>query len=264
LTVVSCWADGAAAAAVAALARSVPHAHVQPKGLLATEGVVSFPLGLHDRSVTVAAVTGHFLEFADLEQPTARPRLAHELRRGATYAPVISTSGGFYRYRLGDAVCCDGFHHQVPLLRFEGRIDHVSDLRGEKLNPRVIAAALGDAERATGAALVFALVAPVAADPPHYCLYAEGTDDATLGMMCQSVEKKLCEGHGYRYARALGQLAQLRGVQVRDGAARYILARTRTGQRAGDVKPAHLDTRLDWRSVFELPGPERVSSEVAP
>jgi hypothetical protein len=264
LSVVSCWADGAAAAAVHTLAGSVPHADVQPKGLLATEGVVSFPLRLHDRSVTVAAVTGHFLEFVNLEQPTARPRLAHELRRGATYAPVISTAGGFYRYRLGDAVRCDGFHHQAPVLRFEGRIDQVSDLRGEKLNPRVVAAAVRYAERTTGAALAFAMVAPVADDPPHYCLYAEGTDDATLGMMCEAIEKKLCEGHGYRYARALGQLAPLRGVQVRDGAARYILARTRTGQRAGDVKPAYLDTGLDWRSVFEPAGQERVPSEVAP
>jgi len=263
LKVVSCWADGAAAAAVPALARSVPHADVQPKGLLATEGVVSFPLGRRDGSVTVAAVTGHFLEFVDLEQPAARPRLAHELRRGATYAPLISTSGGFYRYRLGDAVRCDGFHHQIPVLRFEGRIDHVSDLCGEKLNPHAIAAALGYAERAAGGPLAFALLAPVADDPPHYCLYAEGTDDATLGVICEAVERKLCEGHGYRYARAIGQLAQLRGVRVRDGAARYILARTRAGQRAGDVKPAYLDTRLDWRSVFELPGPERVSSEVA-
>ncbi len=44
LAVVSCWADAAAADAVPALHRYVPHARIQPKGLLATEGVVSFPL----------------------------------------------------------------------------------------------------------------------------------------------------------------------------------------------------------------------------
>jgi hypothetical protein len=261
LSVVSCWTDGAAAGALPSLARSVPHAHIQAKGLLATEGVVSFPLQGAEGPGAVAAVAGHFLEFMDLEHPTARPRLAHELQRGAAYAPIISTAGGFYRYRLGDAVRCVGFHQQVPVLRFEGRIDQVSDLCGEKLNPRMVAAALEYGQELVGRTFAFALVAPVAGDPPGYCLYAEGADDPLLGRLCEAIERRLCDNHGYRYARALGQLAPLRAVQVRDGAARYILARARTGQRAGDIKPAHLDMRLDWSAVFE-PSPQQFPSRL--
>ena len=260
LTLVSCWADAAAADAVPALARLVPHARIQPKGLLATEGVVSFPLQHEGAAVAVAAVTGHFLEFQDLDRPAARLRLAHELTAGAAYAPIISTAGGLYRYRLGDAVRCDGFHAQVPVLRFEGRIDQVSDLCGEKLNPRMVAAAIEHGQRSAGATLVFALVAPLAGHPPGYCLYAEGTDDATLAEVCRAVERKLSDSHGYRYARALGQLAPLRGAHVHDGAARYVLALARTGQRAGDVKPAHLDNRVDWGAVFESPSPDPLVS----
>ncbi len=77
LALVSCWADGASADALPALRRYVPHARVQPKGLLATEGVVSFPLLHGDESHEVAAVAGHFLEFVDLEHPKSRLRLAH-------------------------------------------------------------------------------------------------------------------------------------------------------------------------------------------
>ena len=175
LAVVSCWADAAAEDAVPALHRYVPHARIQPKGLLATEGVVSFPLQLEylsgpaeaghydrtdptirsvrlqpDRTVHVAAITGHFLEFLDLDRPSAPPLLAHELRPGAVYAPVISTGGGFYRYKLGDAVRCCGFHQRAPLLHFEGRTDQVSDLCGEKLNPRMVAQALGYARAGDG------------------------------------------------------------------------------------------------------------------
>jgi hypothetical protein len=261
LSVVSCWADGAAAGAVLPLARSVPHAHVQPKGLLATEGVVSFPLHHAGATCTVTAVTGHFLEFMNLEHPAARPRLAHELRQGATYAPIISTAGGFYRYRLGDAVRCVGFYHQVPVLHFEGRIDHVSDLCGEKLNPHMVASAIEYGQRVVERTFDFVLVAPVAGDPPGYCLYAEVGDDSMLDRLCRAVERRLCDNHGYRYARALGQLAPLNAVRVRDGAARYILARARTGQRAGDIKPAHLDTRLDWSAVFG-PSAEEISSRI--
>jgi hypothetical protein len=272
LAVVSCWADAAAEHAVPALQRLLPHARIQPKGLLATEGVVSFPLPmkkgsgageagtdeLHgrgvrlqpDRSVNIAAISGHFLEFVDLEHPAAVPLLAHELEPGAVYAPIMSTGGGFYRYKLGDALRCTGFHLQAPLLHFEGRIDQVSDLCGEKLNPRMVARALRDAERATGATLSFALLAPAVGDPPGYRLYAEGVDAGTLHDVCEAVEQTLCESHGYRYARALGQLRGIAGVPVRDGAARYLRARAAAGQRAGDVKPAHLDDRLDWSLVF--------------
>jgi hypothetical protein len=250
LTVVSCWTEGAAASTIPALRADLPHALIQPKGLLATEGVVSLPIQVEHGSVKVAAVAGHFLEFVDLERPLAPPRLAHELVRGAVYAPVISTGGGFYRYRLGDAVRCDGFHFQAPLLSFEGRIDQVSDVCGEKLNPRLVAATLGEAQQVTGATLAYALLAPTTGDPPRYCLYAEGIDSAMLATLCEIVERRLCDTHGYRYARELGQLAPIRGVLVKDGAARYLRARTAAGQRAGDIKPTQLDDSLDWSVVF--------------
>jgi hypothetical protein len=256
LAIVSCWADAAAADAVPALHRYVPHARIQAKGLLATEGVVSLPIHVESvsgspESVNVAAITSHFLEFIDLEHPHVRPVLAHELQLGAVYAPVISTAGGFYRYKLGDAVRCTGFHLQAPLLHFEGRIDQVSDICGEKLNPRMVAQALSYAAQATGTKLAFALLAPARCDPPGYRLYAEGADVATLDRVCAAVERKLCDSHAYQYARTLGQLTAIVGVPVSDGAARYLRARTGAGQRAGDVKPAHLDDRLDWSAVFE-------------
>ena len=250
LSLVSCWTDGAAGEPAAALRRCVPHAEVQPKGLLATEGVVSFPLFDGTRSHNVAAVAGHFLEFIDLETPAARPRLAHELRPGAAYAPVLSTAGGFYRYRLGDAVRCDGFHVRAPRLRFEGRVDHVSDVCGEKLSAGWVAAALERVQKQTGLSLAFALVAPAAGDPPRYHLYAEGIEAGALDAFVGHLERALSESGGYRYARSLQQLGPLEAVAVRDGAARYIRACAAAGQRPGNVKPSCLDTRSHWHEVF--------------
>jgi hypothetical protein len=262
LCVVSCWADAAAAGAVPALARALPHAHLQPKGLLATEGVVSLPLQRDGHTVKVAAVAGHFLEFADLDHPSARPALAHALKPGATYAPVISTGGGFYRYRLGDAVRCTGFHRQAPVLSLEGRIDQVSDLCGEKLNPRLVAAALEGAERTVGVPVAFALVAPVPGTPPHYCLYVEAAERRALPAIGNLVERALAENPGYAYARRLGQLGPLRVVAVTDGAIRYLRARAAAGQRAGQIKPAQLDASLDWSGIFGVGDRQTRVSEV--
>ncbi len=256
LAVVSCWADGAAAAAIPELAKYLPQAHLQPKGLLATEGVISFPVpsfNRRDGCKSVAAVGGHFLEFLDLESPSARPLLAHQLQREGAYAPLLTTGGGFYRYRLGDAVRCTGFLGQVPVLRFEGRIDQVSDLCGEKLNPHMAAAALARVELSRGRTFEFAMLSPATGDPPYYRLYVEGEDSRDpekLADVCQVLEVALGESHGYRYARNLGQLGPVRGLPVENGAERYLRARMAAGQRAGDIKPSHLDGSLDWSRIF--------------
>jgi hypothetical protein len=248
LALVSCWADAAAAASVPALRQALPQALLQPKGLLATEGVVSLPLlAAGDRSggAAVAAVAGHLLEFLDLDRPARPPLLAHELREGAAYLPVISTGGGFYRYRLGDVVRVHGFYRQAPLLRFAGRVDQQCDLRGEKLSAHRVGAALQQAQQECAVSLSFALVAPAAGEPPRYRLYGEGVDGDALCAVAGRLETLLGEGHAYEYARALGQLGPLEPVLVQDGAARYLRARIAAGARAGDVKPTHLDPHLD-------------------
>ena len=256
LALVSCWGDGPAADALSSLRAQVPHARIQPKGLLATEGVVSFPLFCNGGSDNVAAVASHFFEFVDVDRQRQHPLLAHQLRPGASYVPVISTSGGFYRYRLGDVVRCTGFHLQAPLLRFEGRIDQVSDLRGEKLNAHMVTAKLQEAQQAHGVALTFAMVVPVRSEPPHYTLFAEGATIDALAALARSLEHAFHENPGYRYARMLGQLGPVEAAVVRDGAVQYLQARIAAGQRAGDVKPVHLDARGDALSAFLAAYPE--------
>ncbi len=253
LAIVSCWADGPAKDAMAALQAELPHARVQPKGLLATEGVVSIPLMKGDVSHTVAAITSHFLEFVDLERPSSRPLLAHELRVGATYAPIVSTGGGFFRYQLGDAVLCHGRYKEAPLLQFLGRIDQVSDLCGEKLNAVLVGAALQAAASKASVVLSFALLAPARGTPgtpPRYRLYAEFADRGVTHVLRDALERELGENHGYAYARALGQLAPLDVVVVQDGAARYQQARVARGERVGDIKPTQLDATIDCTMVF--------------
>jgi hypothetical protein len=121
LVLVSCWADAPSRDAVARLKAVMPNTAVQPKGLLATEGVVTVPVG--SGAGALAAVGSHFLEFRDLEAPASRPKLVHEVREGATYSPIITTSGGLYRYQLGDRVRCVGHTAETPHLVVEGRLD---------------------------------------------------------------------------------------------------------------------------------------------
>ena len=106
LKLVSCWASAASKPFAAELAARLPHATLQPKGLLSTECVVTTPLGMTPH--------GHF-EFDDGEV-------------------IATTASGLYRYRTGDLVDDN--------LEFVGRKGIVSDLVGEKLTEPFVASCL--------------------------------------------------------------------------------------------------------------------------
>lgn len=181
LKIISCWTDSIAASFLPELKRWFPHTPIQGKGLLATEGVVSAPLlptrsttgqlELDDRLGCPLAITSHFLEFIDLQQPNRTPCLAHELRVGGSYSPILSTSGGLYRYHLKDVVDCVGMEQDTPRIRFAGKLDRVSDLCGEKVHANQVEQALQRVRQTLGAELRFALLAPVQGSPSHYRLY---------------------------------------------------------------------------------------------
>jgi hypothetical protein len=249
LAVVSCWADGVSADYVGELSRWFLGVPIQPKGLLATEGVVSFPRW--GERGAVLAVTSHHLDFLDVNG-AMRPVSAHELRIGGQYSPVLTTSGGLYRYHLPDVVTCVGRTDGVPRVVFEGKLDRVSDVAGEKLNARHVEAAADVARRATGLQWRFALLAPSRREPPAYTWFVEAdADDEVLERARDVLEQGLTESHAYRYARQLGQLGPLVVRRVQGGLAAYERRVVALGQRLGDAKPTLLDARFGWDDAFD-------------
>ncbi len=221
----------------------LPQVTVQTKGLLATEGVVSIPFW--GQPAPVAAVTSHFLEFIDDQGQVA---LVDELQVGEGYEVVLTTSGGLYRYALGDRVSVVGHLERAPLLRFVGRQSQVSDLSGEKLSEAQAGVAIYSALRSAGLTAAFALLAPRWADPPRYVAYIDCVSWTSCleAALADRLEGELRRAHHYDHCRRLGQLAPIEVTRVRDGAARYLARCVQLGTKAGDVKPAALRRELDW------------------
>lgn len=239
LRVISCWADANAANAAKALAKKFPHATIQAKGLLSTEGFVTIPYdGEH-----LLAYRSHFYEFRDGDDV----RLAHELEQGRRYDVVLSTGGGLVRYATEDIVEVTGYRGQAPLLRFVGRAHHVSDHFGEKLNEIFVRERMQLALRDVPHAF-----AMLACDRDAYVLYIE--TDAPADAATASLESSLRESHHYDLARRLGQLAPLRVVRVRDGAATYLRVKSAT-QTLGDIKIPALDREQGWSDRFRQVDP---------
>lgn len=239
LAVVSCWADSAAAPACTALQRRLGNIAIQPKGLLATEGVITIPYA----GSQVLAVTSHVHEFIDAQ---GRAHWADELENGASYEVALTTAGGLYRYRLGDRVRVTGFMKRTPCLRFLGRGDRVVDLCGEKLDEAFVAECLA---QVMGRSASLAFLAPDSQDGiPAYTLYFSG--EVMPGLMSR-LEATLSTNPHYRLARRLGQLGKPRLFQVVDEAEQvYVSHLAATTTCLGAVKPTALHNKTGWSQRF--------------
>lgn len=264
LRVISCWNDGISAGFALELQSRFPHVFIQGKGLLATEGVVTVPFGRIPDPTSgrqtathggVIAINSHFYEFIDLNNAQGRPLLVDELKMGGEYSPLLTTSGGLYRYHLKDVVKCTGYRFNTPELIFVGKLDRVSDLCGEKLHATFVENALNDVIRETGIEVSFALLSPSRTPERHYQLFIETPQDtAHATQITEQLEQKLRQSHHYGYCRQLGQLGALQSKPVHDGWRTYQQHLVRHGQRLGDIKPTRLDSRHDWNSIFSNQG----------
>ncbi len=260
LALLSCWTDGISALFIPELKSYFPKVFIQPKGLLATEGVVSFPLlapaeeGNASPALNLGSVLGiqsHFLEFLDADNLKNPAVLAHELQIGKFYSPVLTTGGGLCRYHLRDVVKCNGYFQHTPLITFEGKLDRTSDLCGEKINARQVEYGLELARTELGIKWFFAMLVPVQATPSHYRLYIEtDSSEEVVRRAIQILEGHLKSGHHYNYCLSLGQLKPMTFQKVTNGHELYTKALLEKGQRQGDIKPTSLDSRLFWPDVF--------------
>lgn len=251
LRLLSLWADAHAALQVPAAGRLFPQARVQGKGLIATECFVSLPLTGY--SGTALALRSHFFEFLPEDSrsaPDAPTLLAHELEPGERYSVAVTTSGGLYRYRLGDVVEVADHIGSCPLLRFLGR-SGVSDRYGEKLSERRAGAALRGAFADANLTPAFAMLA-FEEEANAYTLFVEpatkpDTSGAALLDLAAGIEARLREDYHYDYCRRLGQLGPLRVFRTCPRAGdTYLEACRSLGQRPGDAKPVALHPAADW------------------
>ena len=244
LQLLSCWTDAAAGRVLPALQELLPHVPIQPKGLLATEAFVSLPFG----GAHPLAVTSHVLEFETDDGQVVGPG---DLELGQEAAVVVSTSGGLYRYRLGDRIRVDGFVGATPSIRFLGKVDKTSDLCGEKLHEAFVDSTLSDLWQAHSVAPRFAMLAPDESGSRRgYTLFVES--DSLPKNLAHDLETRLRRNFHYDHCLHLGQLGAVRIFRIEAGAWKSFYAGCQArGQKPGDVKPSALDVHTGWESRFQ-------------
>ncbi|RYD49161.1 MAG: hypothetical protein EOP83_25505 [Verrucomicrobiaceae bacterium] len=231
LALASCWADASSAPWIPVLQERLGDVLIEPKGLLATEGITSIPDEI-DGSPRLASEC-HWLEFIDYEGAHIP---SSEVRVGHRYEVLLTTAGGLFRYRSGDQVMVTGTGKQ-PRIRFVGRTGIASDLVGEKLHEHQML----DALTAAGAR-GFLVAAPRASG---YDLWLEDPEQA------DRVTSLLRRNPYFDQALRLGQLAPVRARRLPLDWPLILaraLARARGG-RLGDVKLPALVTGIQPEAV---------------
>lgn len=237
LKLISCWADASSKPFIQELRKRFPFASFQGKGLLSTEGVVTVP---NEEGLPVLAADSGFFEFLSDD---GRTKFSHELLSGVNYEVVMTTSGGLYRYRTGDVVVCEGFRNSLPVLRFVGRNNLMSDMVGEKLTEEFVTDCLKDIGG-------FRMLLPHVRDKARYVLVVDALSDIDSILNIESVEASLSRNPQYAYARKIGQLDELSVVQVNHPWDIFQRRAVERGVRLGDVKVPSLSSDTDLLDIL--------------
>ncbi len=240
LDTISCWTDGSASSFIPEMQVLFPHAFIQGKGLLATEGVMTIPV--NKAKAPVLAVASGFYEFMDEH---GHFKLAHELKKNEIYGILLTNDSGLYRYNLGDKVCVEGYFHSAPELSFVGRGEHYSDLCGEKLSDDFVVTTFSKFKTLNG----FRYLYPAMSPQPHYVLVT----DINVEIDLNQLDKALCGNPQYQYARKMGQLGFLQYKVVPDIMQRYTQWQYLQGRSIGDLKPPSLITDNNLIRTFHEP-----------
>ena len=135
LKTIICWKGATAKFYLDRMHDYIPdHVVVWDAMYSASEGWFNFP---NDPSAIggPVSVSGHFIEFRLSDHEKSSLLMAHELEEGKMYEVFVTSSSGFFRYRMKDLVKVTGFYKRTPCIEFIEKAGHFLDSVMERITP---------------------------------------------------------------------------------------------------------------------------------
>ena len=253
LTVISCWGDANAKIYFKDLKQYFPNVAIQPKGLIATEGFISFPI--IGKNGCALSIYSHFFEFIEPDSPNV-VLPANQIKVGKKYLVIITTNGGLYRYRLNDIIKVVGYINQCPLIQFCGKNSLISDMFGEKISAGFVLSALNTLFIKFNLHPEFFVVAPEYDEKLKtyfYCLFLKLRDNCQNQLYANlslDLENELQKNFHYRYCRQLKQLDESKIFVIKNNQKQilsiFLEDGCQLGQKLGNIKPPIISKQLGW------------------
>lgn len=231
LACLSCWTDAQSATYISKVQKQLGDIFIQPKGLVATEGIYTLPLANGDR---VPAFHSHFFEYRHIE--TKEIHLINELKQNESYEVIVTNGSGLYRYATKDVVKVVGQFKALPILEFQGRL-RTYDLVGEKLSETQIVEALETLKKHIQRDAFLSwekdkYVVFIIKNIPEF-------KASEIAEAIQKMEKQLCQNPYYQQALNTGQLKSLQWKTLTIATFQTLIKKIKMQKqiRDGDFKP---------------------------
>lgn len=241
LCCIFCNMEGAAAFYFPFLDERFSNVTFVSREISSIEGIISVPFGGHRD--TLLAGSCHFYEFQDLEGKVVGPEA---LLRGFIYIPIITTSGGLYRYFTGDLVEVTGHSEQLPLLRYVGRYRE-EDLCDEGITEERLIKTIELLMVEFSYRPHFHFVSPYQGQKNGYIYFLETEQNIDRQLLEARFEELLLEYHHYNMSRLVGDLAPIKVKFIQNGWRQYCDQMKLRGIKSyEDIKLNLLSEFLDW------------------
>jgi len=117
-------------------------------GYMASEGCMSLPMA-DGQAFGALALRQNYYEFIHESQINAHAPDClgiKDIALGQYYKVLVTNHNGLYRYDMEDLVKVEGMCHQTPMISFQRKLGHMTNLMGEKLHLNHCLAAMAEVQ----------------------------------------------------------------------------------------------------------------------
>jgi len=135
LVVIGSWKGGSQSIFYSQFNEYYGEVPVRDLGILSSEGRMTIPVS-DKGSSGILDIPHTFFEFipdSEIEKQNPHVLTVDELVDDETYFILMTTSGGLYRYNIGDRIKVTGFYNNTPEVCFLDKGNYCSSFTGEKL-----------------------------------------------------------------------------------------------------------------------------------
>ena len=260
--VVGCWIGGTAGFQMRYLPQYFGDAALRDMGLVSSEGRHTIPLE-DGKPEGVLAIPAGYYEFLPVSEAVSADPIVlagHELERDRHYHLLMTTAAGFYRFDVGDVVCCRGFFGEAPVLEFVQKGDRCGDLEGEKLTEHQFLQCAHDVATRLGLSLGHVTAVPIRDEErvPRYLILLEEQDVSGPDMperYLRELDEQLKQiNFLYRARRGEGVLGTPQLLRIPSGSWETFIREETARRGTGDYQYKHpgLVQDPDWPNQFSV------------
>lgn len=257
LDLIICWKSSNAGAFIKDLEKVFRGVSIRDAIYSATEGWCNIP---YTDSVVGGplAISAHFYEFIEENDETNKIVLTDQLEVGKKYRILYTTSGGMYRYDIGDILEVTEMYNKTPCVKFLRKIGQSCNLVGELLSVNHVNEALERTFSHFNINSPFYCLTPVQDGfPPYYTLLIElpeGMDKQQKIDFAEYFDKQIGEENfEYKSFREDNQLGRVTLSVLEKGSLEVFKnQQVRMGADEAQIKPLGLAQTRDKLSDLKI------------